>query len=82
MEIRKFQQGGEVQDPAMQQTQQAGPTMDQIIPAMQQAVQNGDCNSLMQVCTAFLQLIAEAQGAQVQAEQPTFARRGGRLVRI
>ena len=50
MEIRKFQQGGEVQDPAMQQTQQAGPTMDQIIPAMQQAVQNGDCNSLMQVC--------------------------------
>lgn len=87
--IGKFQQGG-----AMPGGEGGAPTpeggapqgggqdpMAEIIPAMQQALQANDCNGLMQVCGAFLQLISEAQGAQEQP-QPTFARRGGRLVRI
>lgn len=85
--IGKFQQGGAMPGgeggaaPEGGAPQGGQDPMGEIIPAMQQAVQANDCNGLMQVCGAFLQLISEAQGAQEQP-QPTFARRGGRLVRI
>ena len=85
MKIGKFQEGG-----AMPQSgapaaapQGGGNPLDQIIPAMQQAVQAQDCNTLMQVCSAFLQIVGDAASAQQQAgPRPAFARRGGRLVRI
>lgn len=85
--IRKFQQGGAMPGGEGGAPQEGGvpqggqDPMAEIIPAMQQALQANDCNGLMQICGAFLQLISEAQGAQEQT-QPTFARRGGRLVRI
>lgn len=84
MKITKFQEGGAMPTGAAPQgAEQAsapqGDPMEQIIPAMAQAVQNGDCQSLMQICGQFLQVI----GAQAQQQpQPTFARKGGRLVRI
>lgn len=83
--IRKFQEGGAmptgeggVEGGAPQGGQDP---MAQIIPAMEQALQANDCNTLMQICGSFLQMISEAQGMQEQP-QPTFARRGGKLVRI
>lgn len=86
--IGKFQQGGEMPGgeggapaPEGGAPQGGQDPMAEIIPAMQQALQANDCNGLMQICGAFLQLISDAQGAQEQP-QPTFARRGGRLVRI
>ena len=85
MKIGKFQEGGAMPQggaPAAA-PQGGGNPLDQIIPAMQQAVQSQDCNTLMQVCSAFLQIVGEAASAQQQAgPQPSFARRGGRLVRI
>lgn len=90
--VAKFQMGGEMPAgeggaPAEGGAPDAGggqDPMQEIIMGMQQAMQAGDCEGLMQVCGAFLQLIAEAQGAGAAADQPqpTFARRGGRLVRI
>lgn len=84
--IGKFQMGGEMPSgeggaPEGAAPQGGGDPMAEIIPAMQQALQANDCNGLMQICGAFLQLISEAQGVQEQP-QPTFARKGGRLVRI
>lgn len=86
--IGKFQQGGampaEGGAPAPEQggaPAGGGDPMAEIIPAMQQAVQAGDCNGLMQICGAFLQMIAEAQGGAAEP-QPTFARHGARLRRI
>jgi hypothetical protein len=84
MKITKFQEGGAMPGGAQQEQgaaaqQQGGDVMEQIVPAMAQAVQNGDCQTLMQVCSQFLQFISAA--AQ-QQPQPTFARRGGRLVKI
>lgn len=81
MKIQRFQVGGEM--PAAQEQQQGGgDPMNQIIPAMAQAVQAGDCQTLMQVCTDFLQLVSGAAGGPQQQAQPTFARKGGRITRI
>lgn len=87
--VRKFQEGGAMPasgpEQAAPEQQGAGnpdAAMQQIVQAMAEALQAGDCNALQQVCAQFLQMITG--GAPQQAEQPapTFARRGGRLVRI
>jgi hypothetical protein len=36
----------------------------------------------MQAVGAFLQVLSQAQGAQAPAEQPAFARNGGRITRV
>lgn len=83
MKVTRFQAGGEM--PAGAQggpeggAPQGGNPMDQIIPAMAQAVQAGDCQSLMQICAQFLQAVG---AASEQQPQPTYARKGGRLLRI
>lgn len=87
MKIQKFQEGGQVQGgaPAGQGGAQGGTgdPMEQIIPAMQQAYQAQDCGALMQAVGAFLQVLSQAQGgAPAQAEQPAFARNGGRITRV
>lgn len=90
MKIGKFQEGGAMPQGAPQggapeggAPQGGGDPLAQIIPAMQQAVQAQDCNTLMQVCSAFLQLVGDAAAAsQGAAPQPSFARKGGRLVRV
>lgn len=81
MRIQRFQAGGEM-SAAQEQQQGGGDPMNQIIPAMAQAVQAGDCQTLMQVCTDFLQLVSSAAGGPQQQAQPTFARKGGRITRI
>ena len=66
-------QGGAEQDPLMQIAQVAA-----------QALQNQDCQAAMAVCEAFLQLIQQAAGgggAPEQPAEPTFARKGGKLVK-
>lgn len=82
MKMFRFQAGGEMPAAQEQQPQNGGNPMDQIIPAMAQAVQAGDCQTLMQVCTDFLQLVSGAAGGPQQQAQPTFARKGGRITRI
>lgn len=81
MKMQRFQAGGEM-PVAQEQQQGGGDPMNQIIPAMAQAVQAGDCQTLMQVCTDFLQLVSNAAGGPQQQAQPTFARKGGRITRI
>jgi hypothetical protein len=49
-----------------------------------QAMQNQDCQAALAVCDAFLQLIDQAQGGGAAPEQPaepTFQKKGGKLVR-
>ena len=84
MKISKFQEGGAMpQGGAPAGPEAGGNPLDQIIPAMQQALQAQDCNALMQACASLLQLVGGAQAAaQGAGPQPTFARRGGKLVRI
>jgi hypothetical protein len=65
-------QGGE--DPLMQIAQVAA-----------QALQSQDCQAAMAVCEAFLMLIEQAGGgggmAPEQPQEPTFQRKGGKVVR-
>ena len=69
MKIKKFQQGGPAPAEPAAPGQGGENPIEGIVMGMQQAMQAGDCNALMQVC-------APAGPA------PTFQRKGGRLVRI
>ena len=57
--------------------------MRQILQVAAQAVQTQNCEAAMAVCQALMQ-IAQGGAAQEQApqEEPTFARKGARLVRV
>ena len=57
--------------------------MAQILQVAAQAVQTQNCEAAMAVCQALMQ-IAQGGAAQEQApqEEPTFARKGARLVRV
>ena len=57
--------------------------MQQILQVAAQAVQTQNCEAAMAVCQALMQ-IAQGGAAQEQApqEEPTFARKGARLVRV
>lgn len=86
--FRKFQQGGAA---PQQGAEQAGGApaeggqdpMAQILQVAAQAVQTQNCEAAMAVCQALMQ-IAQGGAAQEQApqEEPTFARKGARLVRV
>jgi hypothetical protein len=85
--IKKFQEGGVVapeqempqEAPAEEQGAAQDP-MQQILQVAAQAVQTQNCEAAMAVCQALMQL---AQGGSEQAPQePTFARRGAKLVRV
>lgn len=83
--IAKFQEGGEMAAPAEAPAQDQGAMnpMDQILQVAAQALQNQDCQAAMAVCQA---LLKAAQGAgapqEAPAEEPTYARRGAKLVRV
>lgn len=93
----KFQMGGQapMQEPMpseqapVEQAPQGAPAESQD-PLMQiaeiaaQALQTQDCQAAFAVCEAFLQLIQQAAGggaAPEQPSEPTFQKRGGKLIR-
>lgn len=86
---RKFQDGGAA--PAQQAPQQGAPAeqptggaqdpMAQLLQAAAQASQTKDCQTALAVCDALVQL-AQGQGGEAPAEQPTYQKQGGKLVRV
>jgi hypothetical protein len=93
--VKKFQDGGAVapetegqgvpQEGAApeQQGGQEDPLM-QIAQMAAQALQSQDCQTAMQVCEAFMQIVQQAQGGAPQEEAPQgepVYRRGGTLVK-
>lgn len=81
--LRKFQEGGEInQEAAAAETaatpeQGGGDPMEQILAACQQALQSQDCNIAMQVCQALMQM---AGGQPEPQGQPVY-KKGGKLSR-
>lgn len=78
--INKYQEGG----PA---PQGGGDPMQQLLQAAAEAAQSQNCELALQVCQVLVQM-AQGGGApqggekEPPAEEPTYARRGARLVRI
>lgn len=93
--LKKFQQGGATPQPGAEPAAGGAPVeggapaeggqdpMAQILQVAAQAVQTQNCEAAMAVCQALMQ-IAQGGAAQEQApqEEPTFARKGARLVRV
>ena len=85
--FRKFQEGGAVPAPEEQQSAQpqqgGGDPVMQLAQMAAQALQSQDCNTAMQVCQAFVQMIQQSQGGAAPApeESEPVYRAGGRLVR-
>ena len=80
MKIKKFQQGGPAPAEPAAPGQGGENPIEGIVMGMQQAMQAGDCNALMQVCGQFLEMVGQPSAPAGPA--PTFQRKGGRLVRI
>ena len=78
-------QGGAPQGQGPEQAPEQGGEQDpmaQVLQVAAQAVQKQDCQAALAVCQALMQL-AQGGGGQEQAPQePTFARRGAKLVRV
>lgn len=93
MRIKRFQQGGPMEAPVEEGAPMEGGApapeqggedpMMQILQVAQEALQNKDCQAMAAVCQALLQL-AQGGGApqEAPAEEPTYARRGAKLVRV
>ena len=81
--IGYYQEGGEMAPAEAAPEQAAQDPMQQLLQVAVQAVQNQDCEAAMAVCQALLQL-AQGGAPQEQApqEEPTFAKRGAKLVRV
>lgn len=85
--VKRFQQGGAMMsapaEAASQNQEAAQDPMAQLLQVAMQAVQTQNCEAAMAVCQALLQ-IAQG-GAQAEAapqEEPTFAKKGAKLVRV
>lgn len=94
LKFRKFQQGGAVPTeeapvneaaPVTEQApQEAQDPVMQLAQMAMQALQSGDCNTAMQVCQGFVQLIQSAQqggGAPAPEQSEPVYRKGGVLVK-
>ena len=87
--VKKFQQGGEMPQGAptegvpMEASAPEQDPMAQILQVAAQAVQTQNCEAAMAVCQALMQ-IAQGGAAPEQApqEEPTFARKGAKLIRV
>lgn len=86
--VSKFQEGGAMMPedpaasadmgaPAEEPQGQQDPLM-MLAQMAAQAVQEGNCETALQVCQAFLQLVQQAQGG-TPAEEPVYYRKGGKL---
>lgn len=85
IKIKKFQDGGAVEDPNVAPAPEQGAPAEQAPapeqggaeqnPLMQiaqvaaQALQNQDCQAAMQVCQAFIQLLQQSQGGGAPAPE-------------
>lgn len=93
--VKRFQQGGPMEDPnaapmeggAEQMPEQgAMPEQGGDDPLMQiaqmamGALQSGNCDAAMEVCNAFVQLLQQAQGGGAPQQQEPVFRRGGKLI--
>lgn len=90
MRIKRFQEGGPMEAPMEEGAPMEGAPapeqggedpMMQVLQIAQQALQEQNCEAAMAVCQALLQL-AQGGGQEAPAEEPTYARRGARLVRV
>jgi len=89
--VRKFQMGGEVveqetetvEQPAPEQEPQGGEQdpLAQLLQIAAQALESQDCEAAMAVCQGLMQLVQQAQGGGAPPEEPTYQRKGGRLIR-
>ena len=80
--FRKFQEGGAMPpQEAAAPEQAAQDPMAQILQVAAQAIQTQNCEAAMAVCQALLQLAGGGGEAPAQ-EEPTYARRGAKLIRI
>lgn len=88
--IGKYQEGGPVEAPVEEGAAPEGAPVEeqggqdpmmQILQVAQQALQEQNCEAAMAVCQALLQL-AQGGGQEAPAEEPTYARRGAKLVRV
>lgn len=84
--IKKFQEGGQMDQAAQQEApQQQGAGQDPIMQMAQlfaQGLQNQDCNMLAQGAQMFLQLLqSQSQGAAPAPQGEPVYRKGGILVK-
>lgn len=78
--VKKFQEGGQV---APEQEGQAQDPMQQILQVAAEAVQSQNCEAAMAVCQALVQMAQGGGSAeQAPAEEPTFAKRGAKLIKV
>lgn len=86
--VKKFQEGGAMpmEDPNAMPPQEAAPAdpMTQLLQVAAQALQTQNCEAAMAVCQALLQLAQGGPAGPEAApqEEPTFAKRGAKLVRV
>lgn len=78
--VKKFQEGGPVEQGGQQDPQAV------LLQGAQQAVQNQDCQTAIQVCQMLLEMMGGGGGEQAPAPAPEeqgepVYRMGGRLVR-
>jgi hypothetical protein len=85
--VKKFQEGGVVapeqempQEAPVESQEGAQDPMQQILQVAAQAVQSQNCEAAMAVCQALLQLVQG--GAEQAPQEPTFAKRGAKLVKV
>lgn len=90
MKIREYQIGGEMAAPQVQEPQPSPEQQDPIMilaQAAQQALQEGSCELSMQVCSMFLELIAQASGqagapvGPAGPDETVVFKKGGSIVR-
>lgn len=75
--LPKFQEGGEVPPPTDPAAAQQADPLEQLLQLAAQAVQTQDCQLALQVADALLQIVSQASGGP----EPTYQRRGGRLIK-
>lgn len=88
MIVKKFQEGGQISQPAPTEQPTSGPdVLMQIADIFAQGLQQGDCNMLAQGAQMFIQLISQAtQGGpqgpvdQIPSGSPVF-KKGGKLIK-
>ena len=95
--VRRFQDGGAMpaegapmeeapMGPEGGAPEGGGDPMMQLIQVAAQALQEQNCEAAMAVCQALVQLAQGGAGGpapeEAPAEEPTFAKRGGRLMRV
>lgn len=75
MKIKSLQQGGPVQ-------QQGGGPEEQLMQMAQQIIEQLGPEGAMMLAQMIAQMLQESSGEGAQPQQPTYQRKGGKLVKI